>query len=166
MHEAADGRRLIGKGVTPEAQDLFDALYKTCVHPYFVQLRSSSSVWLGTKHFHDRCAWCAMDFCRRLPCEWRGTTVVVGVVGQNEVRTTHSHFCKRSLCLLCLEPTTGLQVIVTPPYTPESATGGDDKSLAHVQKVVRCTAVASKLPFLPCWCPTIDNIDNNIAQQH
>ena len=78
-----------------------------------------------------------------------GTTVVVGVVGQNEVRTTHSHFCKRSLCLLCLEPATGLQVIVTPPYTPESATGGDDKSLAHVQKVVRCTAVASKLPFLP-----------------
>lgn len=75
MHEAADGRRLIGKGVTPEAQDLFDALYKT------------------------------------LPCEWRGTTVVVGVVGQNEV-------------------------IVTPPYTPESATGGDDKSLAHVQKVL------------------------------
>ena len=76
---------------------------------------------------------------------------MVGVVGQNEVRTTHSHFCKRSLCLLCLEPT-GLQVIVTPPYTPESATGGDDKSLAHVQKVVRCTAVAPCPSCPDFWC--------------
>lgn len=75
MAQAADLRRLIGKGVTEEAQDLFDVLHKT------------------------------------LPCAWDGQTIIVGVVGQNEV-------------------------IVTPPYTPESASGNDPKSLQHVRKVV------------------------------
>lgn len=77
MAQAADLRRLIGVGVTEEAQDLFDVLHKT------------------------------------LPCAWSGHTIIVGVVGQNEV-------------------------IVTPPYTPESASGNDPKSLEHVRKVVRC----------------------------
>lgn len=77
MAQAADLRRLIGVGVTEEAQDLFDVLHKT------------------------------------LPCAWNGQTIIVGVVGQNEV-------------------------IVTPPYTPESASGNDPKSLEHVRKVVRC----------------------------
>ena len=75
MAQAADLRRMIGKGVTAEAQDLFDVLAKT------------------------------------LPCDWHGQTIVVGVVGQNEV-------------------------IVTPPYTPEAAKGNDAKSLAHVRKVL------------------------------
>eukprot|EP01046_Picozoa_sp_COSAG06_P102668 COSAG06_NODE_48835_length_329_cov_0.891304_1_plen_66_part_01 len=66
MAQAADLRRLIGKGVSEEAQDLFDALNKT------------------------------------LPCDWNGQTIIVGVVGQNEV-------------------------IVTPSYTPESASGNDAK---------------------------------------
>merc|ERR1711939_754311 len=57
----------IGKGVTAEAQDIFDAL----------------------------------DFT--LPCYWESTTIVVGASG-NEVR-------------------------VREPYTPQSAFGGDDKSL-------------------------------------
>jgi hypothetical protein len=75
MAQAADLRRLIGKGVTEEAQDLFDVLHKT------------------------------------LPCAWDGQRIIVGVVGQNEV-------------------------IVTPPYAPESASGNDPKSLEHVRKVV------------------------------
>eukprot|EP01047_Picozoa_sp_COSAG01_P036998 COSAG01_NODE_2914_length_6866_cov_17.396483_3_plen_188_part_00 len=75
LQAAAMEELKIGKGVSAEAQDLFDALVFT------------------------------------LPCLWDGTTIVVGVVGQNEVR-------------------------VTEPYTPESATGGDEKSLAHVRKVL------------------------------
>jgi hypothetical protein len=81
MAQAADLRRLIGIGVTEEAQDLFDVLHKT------------------------------------LPCAWDGQRIIVGVVGQNEV-------------------------IVTPPYAPESAAGNDPKSLEHVRKVVSR------------WCPS------------
>lgn len=97
MAQAADLRRLIGKGVSEEAQDLFDALNKT------------------------------------LPCDWNGQTIIVGVVGQNEV-------------------------IVTPPYTPESASGNDAKSLAHVRKVVRAppaTAISIPLPTVACWCADV-----------
>ena len=66
----------------------------------------------------------AIILLRRLPCEWDGTTIVVGVVGQNAVEDTA-------------------------PYSSASCTGGDEKSLAHVKKVVRAPAFVHSIDLQP-----------------
>eukprot|EP01048_Picozoa_sp_COSAG05_P023336 COSAG05_NODE_5011_length_1292_cov_1.053646_1_plen_95_part_00 len=73
------------------------------------------------------------QYLRRLPCCWDGKTVVVGASG-NEVNALISDALR--LWLECLLSRHGAQVRVQEPYTPESAYGGDEKSLAHVRKVV------------------------------